>query len=170
MTNKGQWPVACALWAITQLRPGGVGILPQSGQPTGLTPNRALALWPYTNINSPHIRWGNQCIMVTAQLKGEALKIGFPNPRGWLAYWLSGTLFVKKAAFDPMAAYYDLGSSSSCYCNDHFLELETVGPIVSIAPGQTVTHTETWELFGNVDLPADEASAQALAERLGLEK
>jgi len=81
------------------------------------------------------------------------LKIGFPNPRGWLAYWLSGTLFVKRAGFDPQSDYYDFGSSSECYCKDAFLELETLGPKTTLNPGGSTQHLETWELYAGVEWP-----------------
>jgi hypothetical protein len=169
LTNRGLWPVECAPWAITQLKPGGVAVLPQSQQPTEFLPNRALALWPYTEINSPHVSWGDRYILVRAEKKDGAFKVGFPNRRGWLAYWKAGTLFVKRAAYDPQAAYYDFDSSSECYCNQRFLELETLGPISKLEPGASVTHAETWEVYADVDCPADEAAAQAMVDTLGLE-
>ncbi|MBN1450034.1 MAG: hypothetical protein JW963_03390 [Anaerolineales bacterium] len=168
LTNRGLWPVECAPWTITQLKTGGVAILPQSREQTEFLPNRSLALWPYTDIASPHVTWGNRFILVRAQMQ-TAFKVGFPNPRGWLAYWLDGTLFVKRAAFDAQAAYYDFGSSSECYCNDQFLELETLAPIGTLAPGESATHTETWELYADVDFPTDEDAVQGIIEKLGLE-
>ena len=154
LTNHGLWPVTCAPWAITQVKPGGVALLPQNQElwdqnPT--LPNRPLTLWPYTDINSPHIEWGNDVTLIRANMTADHLKIGFPNPRGWLAYWLAGTLFVKRAKFDIQAEYYDFGSSSECYCKDVFLELETLGPKVTLNPGDSTTHIETWELYRDVD-------------------
>ena len=158
----------CAPWAITQLKTGGVAILPQSEEKTDFLPNRSLALWSYTDIASPHVVWGNRYMLVHAEMQSP-FKVGFPNVRGWLAYWQAGTLFVKRAAFDPQAAYFDLGSSSECYCNDKFLELETLAPISILNPGESVTHTETWELYSVVDFPKDENTAQAIVEKYGLE-
>jgi len=169
LTNRGLWPVECAPWAITQLKTGGVAILPQSQQQTEVLPNRSLVLWPYTEIANPHVSWGDQYILVRAELKDKAFKVGFPNLRGWLAYWHTGTLFVKRASFDPQAAYYDFNSSSECYCNHRFLELETLAPTCMLEPGASATHVETRELYANVDFPADEAAAQSLVEKLGLE-
>jgi hypothetical protein len=169
LTNRGLWPVECAPWAITQLKTGGVAILPQSQQQTEVLPNRSLALWPYTEIDNPHVSWGNHYILIRAEMQERAFKIGFPNLHGWLAYWHAGTLFVKKAAFDPQMAYYDFNSSSECYCNHRFLELETLGPIGSLAPGESAIHTETWELYTNVDLPTDETAVHSLVKKLGLE-
>jgi hypothetical protein len=168
LTNRGLWPVECAPWAITQFKTGGVAILPQSREQTEVLPNRSLTLWPYTDITSPQVSWGNCHILVRAEMQ-TAFKVGFPNPRGWLAYWQAGTLFVKRANFDPQAKYYDFDSSSECYCNDKFLELETLAPISKLAPGESATHTETWELYADVDLPANVDEAQSLVERLGLE-
>ena len=149
LTNRGLWPLTCAPWAITQMKPGGTALLPQNqdlweGNPT--LPTRPIVLWPYTDINSPYITWGNEVIRVRASMADGHLKIGYPNPRGWLAYWLDGILFVKRAAFDPTADYFDFGSSSECYCNDLFLEMETIGPRATLNPGESAVHTETWEV------------------------
>ena len=168
LTNRGLWSIECAPWAITQFKTGGMAILPQSSGQTDLLPNRSLALWPYTNIASPHVTWGDEYILVRAEIQ-PPFKVGFPNPRGWLAYWLGGTVFVKRAAYEPQSSYYDHGSSSECYCNSHFLELETLAPIGQLEPGASVTHVETWELFSNIEFPADEAATKRIVSELGLE-
>ena len=168
LTNRNLWAIECAPWAITQLRTGGVAILPQSQQPHDVLPNRSLSLWAYTDIANPHVTWGNQFILVRADMQ-TSFKVGFPNPRGWLAYWYDGTLFVKHAAFDPRAVYYDYGSSSECYCNHQFIELETLAPIGKLEPESSVTHTETWELYANVEFPANEKAVKRIADSLGLE-
>jgi hypothetical protein len=168
LSNHGLWPVTCSPWAITQLKTGGVAILPQVCEDTGVLPNRSLVLWPYTNMADPNVLWGQKYVILHANMT-SAFKIGFQNPHGWLAYWLNGTLFVKRAKYEAQSAYFDFGSSSECYCNDKFIELETLSPICTLDPGASVTHVETWELYGNVDLPRDEKDAQSLVEKLGLE-
>ena len=156
LSNQGMWPVTCAPWAITQIKTGGIAILPQY---TGLAddnptlPNRVITLWPYTDIAGPHITWGNDHIMIRADMASGALKIGFPNPRGWLAYWREKTLFVKRATYIETADYFDHGSSSECYCNQDFIELETLGPITNIQPGGSVSHVERWEVITDVEWP-----------------
>jgi hypothetical protein len=167
LTNKGSAAVDCAPWAITQLKPGGVAILPQAATPSGLLPNRVLSFWPYANISSPHILWGNRYILLRAE-KQPPFKIGFPNPRGWLGYWLEGILFVKRAPFFAQADYCDFGSSSECYCDQEFIELETLAPVGRLDPGGSVVHIEIWELHANVDYPKDEDSVQRIVDRIGL--
>ena len=168
LTNRGIWPVDLAPWAITQLKPGGLAILPQPATDTGLLPNRRLALWPYTDINSPHIHWGNRFIFIAARLGDEALKIGWANPDGWLAYAVDKTLFVKEAPYQAGADYFDYGSSSECYCGQAFIELETLGPRITLQPGESTTHREIWSLHAGIEATADEETAVALVEKLGL--
>lgn len=172
LQNLGLWPVTLAPWAITQLDPGGFAILPQNLEPSdpgGFLPNRKLALWPYTDLKSPHLKLGKSFIFISAAMTDGAMKIGFPNSSGWLAYYNKNTLFVKQAAYNPSATYFDYGSSSECFCNPWFLELETLGPQTTLAPGETVTHRETWHVFDDIELIPSEAEISALALRLGLD-
>ena len=169
--NRGPASVALAPWAITQLRPGGVVILPQATGPAdgyGVLPNRHIVLWPYTQIDSPHIQWGDRHVLVEATMGDGALKIGFPNPAGWLAYAVDDILFVKRAAYQPDADYFDRGSSSECYCDPRFLELETLGPRTTLAPDEFVTHREKWTLFTVPSFRCDEAAVQELVDEIGL--
>jgi hypothetical protein len=168
IANRGANAVTCAPWAITQFKTGGVAILPQAKHDMGMLPNRSLAFWSYSDMSNPNVTWGKEYILVSAQMESP-FKIGFPNPRGWLAYWLEGTLFIKRADYYERSDYYDFGSSSECYCNDRFLELETLAPISKIPPGETATHIEMWELYKDIERPRDENGAQALVEHLKLD-
>ncbi len=151
LTNRSVWAIECAAWAITQMAIGGSAALPQNTEPLdagGYWGNRPITFWPYTNINSPHLTLKNDRIRINATIRDdEALKIGAPNPVGWLAYWNKDTLFVKEAAYDHAARYYDFDSSSQIYCNSQFLELETLSPISLIRPNQTLTHREVWRVY-----------------------
>jgi len=158
LTNCGLWPITCAPWAITQLKVGGVAILPQnqgSFDRHAKLPNRLVSLWPYTDPGSPHIVWGQDYVKLHAELSEGAMKLGFPNRRGWLAYWRENTLFVKRAKYFPDRNYFDYGSSSECFCNPQFLELETIGPISTIEPGGEVEHLEVWEVYPNTPFSED---------------
>ncbi|MBN1265918.1 MAG: hypothetical protein JXA25_10525 [Anaerolineales bacterium] len=166
LTNLSASEVTCAPWAITQMKTGGVAILPQyngliEGNPT--LPNRTVTLWPYTDTNNPAIIWGNDTILVRANMQDGALKIGFPNPRGWMAYWQRNTLFIKRAVYNNQAAYFDSGSSSECYCNPDFLELETLGPISTIQPGDSISHKETWRVYSGISWPEN---TQEITDRI----
>ena len=150
LTNHSLWPIECAPWAITQLKPGGVAILPQrtvQADPDGLLPNRSLAFWTYADIQADNVFLDNDQIRIRAQPSDTPFKVGFPNDHGWLAYVHADQLFLKRAVYDPTQAYYDYNSSSQCYCGNAFIELETLGPKTTIQPGQTIAHRESWQLF-----------------------
>jgi hypothetical protein len=168
LANRGADSHCLAPWAITQFRPGGVAVLPQATRWADnklVLPNRSIALWPYTDLKSGFIDLGNEAILVHATMKEGMLKIGFPNPAGWMAYWIDDSLFVKRAAFHPGAEYLDLGSSSECYCDPRFLELETLGPAVQLHPGSSVEHVEAWTVHQDVRWTDDLAEIRsAVAE------
>ena len=171
LENGGLWQVELAPWAITQMKPGGFAILPQptgDADEAGVLPNRLISLWPYTDITSPHINWGNRYIFVKANMQDGALKVGYPNPTGWIAYYVDDTLFVKYAEYLQTEEYFDNSSSSECYCSQYFLELETLGACTALEPGGRVVHRETWKLFNVADLEPDEDTVNGLVEQLGL--
>lgn len=168
LSNHGPGPLELAPWAITQFKPGGFAILPQASNDTGLLPNRRLALWPYTRINSARLALGDRFIFVHAGRQSEKFKLGWANQAGWLGYWIDDTLFIKEATSPPDGDYYDFGSSSECYCDERVLELETLGPRITLAPGDLVTHREVWHLFSNVSLVAEETAVTNVLTRLGI--
>lgn len=149
LTNAGPAAVEVAPWAITQFAPGGTAILPQPAGPVdpyGVLPNRRLAFWPYSRLDDPRVEWGPEHIRITADDTTEPFKVGFANPAGWLAYEKDGVRFTKRTRYDPDATYPDLDTSSQCYVNGSFLELETLGPLTMLAPGASITHVETWSI------------------------
>lgn len=161
LTNHAESAFGLASWAITQIRAGGIGIFPQQtslGDDHGLLPNRHIVLWPYTKINSPYIHWGDDAVFIEATMTEGTLKIGFPNPSGWLAYAFEDILFVKKAHYAPEANYLDRRASSQSYCCEDFIELETLGPFVSLEPGESVLHQETWEIYRAGEWPDEIAT------------
>jgi hypothetical protein len=169
LTNRGRWPVECAAWAITQLPPDGTALIPQTQAPadaSGVLPNRTLALWPYTDPSAPELRWGRRLIRLHGPL-GAPLKLGWPNHEGWLGYARAGTLLIKQARYSSAAAYYDHDSSSQVYANARFMELETLGPRTTLAPGATLAHREVWSLH-RAEI-ADGSEAAALATLAGID-
>jgi len=156
LQNGGAWPVELAPWAITQLPLGGLAILPQRTEPTdrhGVAPNRHLVLWPYTRWQDPRLRLGDEHIVIEACPNLPAFKVGYMNHHGWISYLRRRVLFIKR--FEPHVdqPHADLGCNVEVYCNERFIELETLGPLCRLAPGQSVTHVETWEVHPGVDTP-----------------
>ena len=164
LKNCTDHPMHCAPWAITQFRTGGAAILPMMAPDAGFLPNCNLVLWSYTDMTDPNIHWGRNSIRLDASMR-TPFKVGFANHVGWLAYWLEGVLFVKFAAYDSRVAYPDYGCSSECYCNNRFIELETLGPLQELLPGGRLEHVETWHLFHAPVPPQNEAEVQCILDQ-----
>jgi hypothetical protein len=150
LRNDGLWAVEFAPWVLTMLRQGGTAIFPQpvgNADPHGLLSNRILSIWPYTRINDPRLALRDDFILIRATPSLPPVKIGYYNPHGWMAYWIDGQLFRKSFDLHPGGAYPDNGCNTETYCNHMFIELESLGPLTKLAPGQSVTLTETWEVF-----------------------
>lgn len=149
-TNTAASSTSVSPWALSMLRQGGAMLLPQPAATEGeaaLLPNRRLVLWPYTHITDPRLKLGDDFVFVRAQPAMPPIKIGYYNAHGWAAYMLDGWLLVKRFSVKPAEDHPDGGSNVEVYCNDLFIELETLGPLTSLAPGASLTHVENWELL-----------------------
>jgi hypothetical protein len=171
LINQGVWPVELAPWAITQLPLGGMAILPQTKTPldkTGLLPNRHLVLWPYTSWEDPRLQLHDDFILIKAEGKTPPVKVGYANSNGWLGYLRNAILFCKKYSHDTNATYPDFNSSTECYCNNRFIELETIGPLTRLEPGQSTQHVETWEIYPAPGIAASRDDIAGFARSLAL--
>lgn len=158
LINDSVWAVELAPWAITQFRLGGTAILPM---PVGdvdtarLLPNRQISLWSYTRINDPRLSLHDDYILFRADAL-PSFKMGYFNPHGWLAYYMDGILFKKTFGAQTNAAYPDNNSNAELYCDERFVELESLGAFAKLEPGTSVIHQEMWDLFKGLDsLPSD---------------
>ena len=80
---------------------------------------------------------------------------GWRTAGPWVAYLNQGTLFVKRFDYREGAVYPDRGTSYQTFSNEDMLEMETVGELVTLHPGQSrPSWMESWELF--TDVPAGE--------------
>jgi hypothetical protein len=166
LINDGLWPVELAPWAITQFRLGGTVILPMpvgNADPDGLLPNRQFALWPYARINDPRLKLDDEFILFKANALLPPFKIGYFNPQGWLAYWLDGVLFRKTFEVHSGLSHPDHNCNSEIYCNDQFVELESLAPLKLLPPGESVSHMETWDLTEGLDGLPEELRKQLLS-------
>jgi len=167
LTNRGERALKLAPWAITMLKPGGMGILPQQvkfSDQHGLLPNRHVVFWPYTEVKSPHLEIRDKAVFVRAAMAAGALKVGAPNPFGWLGYFREGILFVKRTVYQENAEYLDRGASSQIYCSPDVIELETFGPVINLEPEESVDHQECWEIYSGGIWP-EEISAVYLPDQ-----
>lgn len=166
ITNRGAQPVALAPWCLSVMAPGGRMVMPQEAfVPHGesYAPARPLVLWKFARMNDPRFRWGEHFVQLR---QDDAIptktKIGAGNTKGWAAYLLEGEVFITYFPHDAEATYPDMGCNCEFYTEPGFLEVESLGPLTTLAPGEAVTHTEVWQLEA-AELSEDE---QELRDRL----
>ncbi len=163
--NRNPWAVELAPWALSAMAPGGVGIiplLPRGSHQENLLPTSAVVTWAYTDLSDPRWVWGRQYVLARQDPTAQAeQKIGLTHTQGWLAYARAGVMFVKSFVRVPGAAYPDLGSSAEVYTDASFIELETLGPLTRVEPGDFVEHVEQWHLVADVPTPSTEAEVES---------
>jgi hypothetical protein len=62
------------------------------------------------------------------------------------------------------AVYPDNGCAFETFTNGHMCELETLSPLVKLAPGESIQHVEHWTLFDGLKEPATDDAFAALSE------
>jgi len=165
ITNTNLWAIPTAPWALSIMNGGGAVIIPQEpyiAHADHLLPARPLVLWHYTDLSDPRFALGKKFIQLrTDDDNDEPQKIGVADKREWAAYLRAGTLFVKKFPYDASAAYPDGGCNCETFTKNDFIELETVGALVTLEPGESAEHVETWSLFGGVQPGEGEDALEA---------
>src|SRR6266567_337290 len=154
ITNHSLFPLEFAPWALTMMAQGGTvisGFPPRGHHPQNLEATNPLVMWAYTNLSDPRWKFTRKYLTLRQDPNNsDAQKIGMFNRDTWAAYLLNGEMFAKKTMPDPTKQYPDFGCSFETFTNNEFLEVETLGPMTKIAPGQTVELVEYWGLFRNV--------------------
>lgn len=179
ITNVGQAPTRLAPWALSVMAPGGMEIIPlppkrpHPGSPKNarsaadFAPSLLVAAWPFTDFQDPRWRFGSHFIALKQDASRGATKLGLAHTQGAVGYLNGGTLFVKRFAYETGKLYPDFGVNFETFTNEDMLEMESLGPLVELGPGQTAEHAERWELFGGIGEAATEAEIKAkVAPRL----
>ncbi|MFN7921394.1 MAG: hypothetical protein U0Q16_14930 [Bryobacteraceae bacterium] len=152
--NMLAWPIEVAAWALTMMAPGGVGITgfpPRGTHPEVLPPTHPLVMWAFSDLSDPRWLFTKKYMVLRHDAsRPEPTKLGHFNERTWGAYLLNGELFVKRYDAERGKPYPDFGASYETFANGTTLELETLGPLTRLAPGERLEHVERWSLHRGV--------------------
>ncbi len=151
LRNLGSSAVELAPWAISVMAPGGKAIVPlpaRGSHDERLLPTNTIAHWAYTDMTDSRWKWGRSFVALQQDPQSSTpQKAGFMATDGWAAYARGGHLFVKQFHYVAGATYPDLGCTVETFTNAEMLELETLGPLVRLRPGESAVHKEQWLLF-----------------------
>ncbi len=152
LTNHAVWPVTLSVWALSIVANGGRVIVPQEpfvSHDDALDAARPLILWKFTDMADPRWRWGRKYLSLTqAGAAGNPQKVGAYNAQGWAAHLTENQAFIIRIVPAPggPAVLPDMGCNFETYTDGPFQELETLGPLVTLEPGASASHTEFWHL------------------------
>jgi len=165
LTNRGQWAIKFATWGLTIMHGGGMTILPQEpfkSHDDYVLPARPMVMWHYTNFGDPRWTVGQKYLVLrTDEKRDTAQKVGVMNKQGWAGYLLNKTLLVKRFPYVEGAEYPDYGCNNETFTKGTFMEVESLGAMQLVQPGQTIETPERWYLFPNVEIGATEATLDA---------
>jgi hypothetical protein len=168
--NDRAEPIEIAAWSITLLAPGGIAVAPlrTTAAFNRHRPDRQIVLWPYSSWQDERLFADDDYVWIDAQPHPGEIKIGL-LARGWLGYLRSGVFFLKR--FDPQLdlPHPDLNTNAQLYCNERYIELETLAPLTVLEPGQSSVHLETWEIYRDVDMPQSIEGLTELIQALHLD-
>lgn len=149
--NLSDQNISLATWGLTVLEPGGLEIIPQpplGEHPRDLQPNRGMVLWPYTDLSDPRFTFGEKFWLLRSETDNyPPTKIGLAHREKWIAYILGETLFIKTFEFQTNVQYPDGGCNFETFTDSEMIEIESLGPVTTLRPDETVSHVENWYLF-----------------------
>jgi hypothetical protein len=155
VVNHAPRPQRLAAWAITMMAPHGRAWLPMLSEPFdegGFQAQRNIVFWSYARTDDPRLILHDRANEVRAAILADEpglgrFKVGTSLRRGWVAHWREGVMLVKRAGHDETREYADMGASGQLYSQADFTELETLGPLTDLEPGDAAEHHEDWEVF-----------------------
>lgn len=167
--NKGLWNADVAAWAVSLMAPGGVAVVPQNSEDTGLLPSKSFVFWPYAKLSDPRYVFGDNLLLLKQTPDGKPTKVGLNAKEGWCAYINHGVVFAKCFEYFEGEEYPDFGVNVEVYSCERFLELETLSPLVSLEPGDAIQYSEIWTAaIANTDMEINNEDDVVLA--LGLDE
>lgn len=169
LTNRGRKARELAPWALTVMAPGGTCIIPlpsRIAHTARLTHNQEWSIWGYTDFSDGRWTLGPRYVFFRQDRRRGPGKLGIAHREGWVAYQLDEFVLVKRFQWTEGARYPDGGVNFETFSNEEMLEVETLGPLVTLKPGKSVKHTEVWQLLQGVKPIKTAADADRLAKRL----
>ncbi len=170
VTNIGDKAKDFSVWGLSVCEKGGALIIPTNTNDTGLLPNRTISVWPYSDLSDSRLHFGKKYVVLKQENNTQPMKLGFNLNNSTVFYCLNDDIFCKTYENEhPSANYPDGGVSFETYTNEAFIEVETLSPLRTYAPGETAVLRERWSLYKKpceVDLK-DDLSIDNLIDKIG---
>ena len=160
--------IAC--WALNVIRPdAGVGVTPWR---TG--GRRSLLFWPNTDPNEAGIYLGLRALALDYRITPQNgwQKVGTNGDAGWIAFVWNETALKSTVAHVADAEYPEDGGTVTMFNSTsevfdgkpRFGEIENVGPLSELMPGDTLWMEQELELFTRIETNDPESWVEMLGD------
>ncbi len=144
--NLGDETQEVALWGIHTLC-GGTGVLNISDiADNEYNPTRTISLWGKTSLGDPRIRFTADKLFVKHEPMDAFFKIGVFCRNGHIHHENLGQSLDISFPVALQEAHADGGCNAEIYLDRHFMELESLGPLISIKRHARVSWSEIWQV------------------------
>lgn len=144
--NTSDAPMRFSVWAISAMAPGGVEDLDFALRDGGYDHWHRISMWDYTSLGDDRAEYRRDGITLTHRPIDRKYKIGVGHPHGPVRYKNNGVTFIKEFDVRSELEYPDANVSFETFMCKHMVEIESLSPLMTIAPGETGEHKEVWRL------------------------
>lgn len=146
--NRNDHPIDGASWGVNSLDGCGQIEIGFSAEKGGYAPKRVVSLWGDTNLADPRLTIEKDRILARHLPIDDYFKIGVYSADGIATLESKGQRLTIGYDAPPIDQLPDRGCNFELFLSKCFLEMETLGPVTHILPGESATHRETWKLVG----------------------
>ncbi len=148
ITNKSNEDKTLSSWSISMCKGPGLEIVKLPKDETGFVPQRSYSFWGFgAKNNDSRAYYGENYFALKMEPGNQnAFKIGMRVNNDSVLYLTGKSAFVKKVYRYDDLLYPDNNVNYETYTKDLFMELETLSPLKTLKPNESVTQTEVWSL------------------------
>lgn len=162
MENISQHAVEGALWAVSTVDGGGTASVAFGGpEPGGYSPRRLVSLWGDTCLHDGRLQFFRDRLTARHLPLDPYCKLGLYSREGRAVLENKGQRLELTFGAEPMERYPDCGCNFELYLDRNVMELETLGTMCRLEPGQQAAHLERWRVTPCPDGRAAPASGAA---------
>ena len=146
--NISQTDKVCASWGISTMAPGGKAYVDftQSQEIPLYNPRRPVSLWKDTDLGDPRLKFTRNSLTAAYLPLEEYCKLGIWCREGLCRYENRGQRLLLRFEAPPAKELPDGGCNFELYMGKYFMEVETLGRLQTLRPGQCAQHWELWQL------------------------
>lgn len=145
--NRNDHPIRGASWGVNSLDASGeIEFRYAGGKKGDFYPGTVLALWGQTSLADPRLTFYPDRIHAKYMPISDYFKLGVYCPDGVATLESKGQRLTMGFGVPDIRTLPDQGCNFELYMHKMFLEMESLGSVTEIGPGESASHWESWKL------------------------